>query len=227
MFLYSYWMLKGSPLFGFKTLWFLWIVSFKLSAWSGSSKRFIWSMYNSVGFPNITEKKKHIKCYNRCISTTFYILMETFSVNLSCNKNTIGRTVRVITHTVKLKNFNSILISGYYYMSIAFSTCVNDSSYSILDASASAYFDPHIHTYIHTYVIVRTYSLTLTPNNRFFKKLFHGRFIYSQSFYQRSAERKSLKKYFSYFIFSDCLGIRTQATDIYVYIIMYICLWKI
>ena len=36
-----------------------------------------------------------------------------------------------------------------------------------------------------------------------FEKLFHGRFIYSQSFSQKSAERKSPKKYFSYFIFDD------------------------
>ena len=34
-----------------------------------------------------------------------------------------------------------------------------------------------------------------------FEKLFHGRSIYSQSFCQKSAERKSPKKYFSYFNF--------------------------
>ena len=33
-----------------------------------------------------------------------------------------------------------------------------------------------------------------------FEKLFHGWFIYSQSFCQKTAERKSPKKYFSYFI---------------------------
>ena len=38
-----------------------------------------------------------------------------------------------------------------------------------------------------------------------------GRFIYSQSFCQKSAEWKSPKKYFSYFIFDDWHGIRTQA----------------
>ena len=45
-------------------------------------------------------------------------------------------------------------------------------------------------------------SLTSTRNDRF---------IYSQSFCQKSAEKKSPKKYFSYFIFDDWPGIRTQA----------------
>ena len=73
---------------------------------------------------------------------------------------------------------------------------------------------PRIHTYIHilaittfqsglwpsfvTYVVCvsvyvsdGTYSLTAT----IFLKLFHGNFFYSQSFCQKSAERKSPKKY--------------------------------
>ena len=37
-----------------------------------------------------------------------------------------------------------------------------------------------------------TYSLTSTLNDRFFEKLFHGRFIYSQSFCQKSAEREEV-----------------------------------
>ena len=36
---------------------------------------------------------------------------------------------------------------------------------------------------------------------------FHGNFIYSQSFCQKSAERKSLKKYFSYFVLMSRLGL--------------------
>ena len=36
------------------------------------------------------------------------------------------------------------------------------------------------------YVSDWTYNLTSTPNGRFFEKLFNGRFIYSQSFYQKS-----------------------------------------
>ena len=37
-----------------------------------------------------------------------------------------------------------------------------------------------------------------------FEKLFHGKLIYSQRFYQQSAERKSLKIYFQYFLFIFC-----------------------
>ena len=44
-----------------------------------------------------------------------------------------------------------------------------------------------------------------------FEKLFHGRFIYSQSFCLKCAERKSPRKYFLYFIFDVSSGIRTQA----------------
>ena len=35
---------------------------------------------------------------------------------------------------------------------------------------------------------------------RVFEKIFHGRFIYSQNFYQKSAKKKSPKKYFLYFV---------------------------
>ena len=53
-----------------------------------------------------------------------------------------------------------------------------------------------------------TYSLKSTPNDRFFfLKTFHGNFIYSQSFCQKSAERKSPKKYFSYFVLMSGLGL--------------------
>ena len=42
------------------------------------------------------------------------------------------------------------------------------------------------------YVSSETYSLTSTPNDKIFEKLFHGNLIiYSQSFCQKSAERKS------------------------------------
>ena len=40
-----------------------------------------------------------------------------------------------------------------------------------------------------------TYSLTSTPKDRFFENSFLAIFIYSQSFYQKSAKRKSPKKY--------------------------------
>ena len=50
------------------------------------------------------------------------------------------------------------------------------------------------------YVGGGTCSLTTTPNDWFWFWLFHVSFIYSQSFCQKSAERKSSKKYifFSY-----------------------------
>ena len=63
-----------------------------------------------------------------------------------------------------------------------------------------------------SYVNGSAYSLTSTPNNRFFKKLFHGRFICSQSFCQKSAQRKSPKKYFFFIFCVDTLpGIQTWA----------------
>ena len=40
-----------------------------------------------------------------------------------------------------------------------------------------------------------------------FWETFHGNFIYSQSFYQKSAERKSPKKYYSYFVLISGLGL--------------------
>ena len=43
-------------------------------------------------------------------------------------------------------------------------------------------------------------SLTSTPNE-IFEKIFHGRFIYSQSFCHKSAERKSRKNFFFIFRF--------------------------
>ena len=43
----------------------------------------------------------------------------------------------------------------------------------------------------------------------FFEKLFHGNFFYSQSFCQKSTERKSSKKYFSYYVLMSGLGLET------------------
>ena len=57
----------------------------------------------------------------------------------------------------------------------------------------------------------RDLQFNADSQRQIFEKLFHCRFIYSQSFWQKSAERKSPKKYFSYFIFDDWSGIRTQA----------------
>ena len=46
-------------------------------------------------------------------------------------------------------------------------------------------------------------QFNVDSEQQIFEKLSHGRFIYSQSFCQKSAESKSPKKYFSYFIFDD------------------------
>ena len=52
------------------------------------------------------------------------------------------------------------------------------------------------------YISGGIYSLNTTPNDRFFEKHFMAVFlIYSQSFCQKSAERKSPKKYFFVFCF--------------------------
>ena len=56
----------------------------------------------------------------------------------------------------------------------------------------------------------RDLQFNVDSERQIFEKLFHGSFIYSQSFCQKSAERKSLKKYFSYLIFDDWPGIWTQ-----------------
>ena len=58
----------------------------------------------------------------------------------------------------------------------------------------------------------RDLQFNVDSERQIFEKLFHGNFIYSQTFCQKSAERKSSKKYFSYFnFFDDWPGIRTQA----------------
>ena len=58
------------------------------------------------------------------------------------------------------------------------------------------------------YISAGTYSFKSTSNDRFFEKLFHGGFIYFQSFCQKSAEWKSPKKYFfSYFVLMSGLGL--------------------
>ena len=58
------------------------------------------------------------------------------------------------------------------------------------------------------YISGGTHSLKSTPNDRFFEKLFMAIFIYSLSFFQKSSERKSPKKYFSYFVLMFGLAIR-------------------
>ena len=58
----------------------------------------------------------------------------------------------------------------------------------------------------------RDLQFNVDSERQIFKKLFHGSFIYSQSFCQKSAERESRRRnIFLYFIFDDWPGIRTQA----------------
>ena len=49
----------------------------------------------------------------------------------------------------------------------------------------------------------RNQQFNVDSERQILEKLFHGGFIYSQWFCQKSAERKSPKKYFSYFIFNQ------------------------
>ena len=53
----------------------------------------------------------------------------------------------------------------------------------------------------------RDLQFKVDSERQIFEKLFHGNFIYSQSFCQKSAERKSPKKYFLYFILMSGLGL--------------------
>ena len=53
-----------------------------------------------------------------------------------------------------------------------------------------------------------TYSLkSIQLNDRIFEKLFHGRFISSQTFYQKSAEKKWKEEKFLYFHFDVWPGV--------------------
>ena len=56
------------------------------------------------------------------------------------------------------------------------------------------------------YIIGETHSLKSTPNDRFVEKLFMAILFTSQSFFQKSAERKSPKKYFLYVILMSGMG---------------------
>ena len=59
------------------------------------------------------------------------------------------------------------------------------------------------------YVICGTYSLTSTPNNRFLRNFCMTGLFNSQSFCQKSAERKSPKKYYFNILFW-CLAWNTN-----------------
>ena len=57
-----------------------------------------------------------------------------------------------------------------------------------------------------------TYSLMSPPNNRFFEKLFHGKFYIPPELIPEICWEKAVEKiFFSYFRFVGWLGIRTRA----------------
>ena len=107
-----------------------------------------------------------------------------------------------------------------------------------LEREPSGLLFPHsllflIHTYIHnwplqpfsqdyglashsTHVVCvnfmrewRDLQFNVDSERQIFEKLFHGNFIYSQSFCQKSAARKSAKKYFSYSVLMSGLGLES------------------
>ena len=53
----------------------------------------------------------------------------------------------------------------------------------------------------------RDLQFKVDSERQIFWESFHSNFIYSQSFCQKSAERKSPKKYFSYFVLMSSLGL--------------------
>ena len=65
------------------------------------------------------------------------------------------------------------------------------------------------------YISDETIGLKSTPNDRFFEKLFHGNFIYSQSFCQKSAARKIAEEILFVFCFDVWPGVRILAFRLY------------
>ena len=52
-------------------------------------------------------------------------------------------------------------------------------------------------------------QLKVDSERQIFEKICHGTFNYSQSFCQKCSERKSLKKYFLYFVLMSDLGLES------------------
>ena len=65
------------------------------------------------------------------------------------------------------------------------------------------------------YVSGGTYSLKSTPKDKFFEKLFMAILFTRESFCQKSAERKSPKKYLSYFVLMSGLGLLLHSHKIF------------
>ena len=60
-------------------------------------------------------------------------------------------------------------------------------------------------------------QFNIDSEQQIFWETLHGNFIYSQSFYQKSAEGKSPKEYFLYFILMSGLGLESW---------LYVKYWK-
>ena len=75
--------------------------------------------------------------------------------------------------------------------------CVNIQTYIITTLWSG--LQPASHTthvvYVHFKCEWRYLQFNVDSERQIFEKLFHGRLIYSQSFWKKSAERKLLKKY--------------------------------
>ena len=80
-------------------------------------------------------------------------------------------------------------------------------SVSIIDLVSHTAYVMCVH-FIHKW---RDLQFIVDSERKFFEKLFMAIFIYSQSFCQKSAERKSPKKYLLYFCFDVWPGARTLA----------------
>ena len=80
-----------------------------------------------------------------------------------------------------------------------------DSLYMILITYIIGHYNPLVRitdlVFRTTYVVCVNF-IQSTPNDRFFRKLFMAVLFYSQSFRQKSVEKKSPKKYFFCILFS-------------------------
>ena len=100
---------------------------------------------------------------------------------ISNNDNKVNAIINVLEQCQKLHTYTYII--GHYNPSVRIIDLVSHTTYVVCV------------NFIHKW-----WDLQSTPNNRFFEKLFTAILFYSQSFCQKSAERKSPKKYFSYFV---------------------------
>ena len=98
-----------------------------------------------------------------------------------------------ITIPIPEKNAKTITyVIGYYNPSVRIIDLVSHATYVACIK------------FIHKW---RDLQFKVLSERQIFLKTFRGNFIYSQNIYQKSAKRKSLKKYFSYFVLMCGLGL--------------------